>query len=205
MPDTIRDAVDRYNATVKAIRANSRLSDDGRRAELREAHESVKAQLAQLHRQQTTVTSARVGELRRDLFASSSADVVAQRDAHDRVARCGSPEELGELMQTAHLNGDEGFLRAGFARAWEESRKPGHSRWSVLVDAYIDEHPTARGQLDELAELSSPARVTTDALSVAIVTPAELRPGYRPTPQPAAGENMAAVGMADVGGTPIRS
>ncbi len=181
-------AVAAYNARVKAIRADDGLSDKGRRAALEVEFNKAKTTTAKLRGESEKSAETRQQALRRELFGlpygATDSAVISARDAADRVAQARTPDELGALMDQAATSGDQALLRAGFAKAYTQTRNQlgPDSKWGGLVDEYIRQIPSVKAPLEELMDLSSSASMTSrmaERMETQPVPPPELRVSAR--------------------------
>lgn len=197
----IIDLVSQYNADVRAAREDLTLSPLGRYQRLQTLYTTARDRVGQLRSGLDQSTNGDRRTLERRLFglpgSAGAADVVSFRDAQDRVASVKRAEDLGELMERASTSGDEMLLRAGFARAWQESANPlGSDTWAGLVAEYLDQYPSARRDADALSQLTSPrgrAAGMLERIGMTVSKPAELnrpqesysdqRPGQPDRPQ----------------------
>jgi Xaa-Pro aminopeptidase len=178
----IIDQVQAYNQRVTQIREDLTLSPLGRRRALEQLYTGTRDQVTRLRATLDADTHGSRRTLERRLFGlpatATAVDVVSYRDATDRVAAVKSPEELGELMERAAGTGDAMLVRAGFARAWRESRQPMSSdMWAGLVNEYLDQNPAAVRDAEQLAELTSPRGRThefAERVAMTVTRPREL-------------------------------
>jgi hypothetical protein len=179
---TIMGRVAEFNKAVVETREDLTLSPLGRRRRLEELYNTTREQVDRLRATLDQDSNGDRRELERRLFGlprgADATDVVSFRDATDRVAQVRRPEELGELMERAAGTGDDMLLRAGFARAWQESRKPLSSdTWSGLVAEYADQNPGVRGDLEALERLTSGRGATQgfmERMAMSVTRPREL-------------------------------
>jgi hypothetical protein len=161
--------VTQYNANVKTTREDLTLSPLGKRRALQALYDSTSARVADLRSTIDRDTNGDRRTLERRLFGlaagADATEVVSYRDATDRVATAKKPAEVGDLMERAAGTGDEMLVRAGFARAWRESRKPMSSDdWQAIVAEYLDQYPGARRDAEALATMTSPRGATRNML-----------------------------------------
>ncbi len=171
-----------YRARIAAIRADTGLSESGKRAALATAYEEARDYASRVRGKAEESTASRKRQLEKSLFglspAASDSSVVALRDAQDRVAGISNPEQLGELMERALIAGDRTLLLAGFSHSYQQSRNPlGGSKWRPLLDEYIHEFPSTAEPLAELEELGGSAGLTAqlgEQIATGIPKPPEL-------------------------------
>jgi hypothetical protein len=178
----IMDRVSAYNKAVVETREDLTLSPLGRRRRLEQLYTAARDEVDRLRGTLDRDSHGDRRDLERRLFGlprgADAADVVSFRDATDRVAQVRRPEDLGELMERAAGTGDDMLLRAGFARAWQESRKPLTSdTWSGLVAEYADQNPGVRSDLEALERLTSGRGATAgfmERMAMSVARPREL-------------------------------
>lgn len=178
----IMDRVTAYNRAVTETREDLTLSPLGRRQRLEALYNAARDEVDQLRGTLDRDSNGDRRDLERRLFGlprnADAVDVVSFRDANDRAAQVRRPEGLGELMERAAGTGDDMLLRAGFARAWQESRKPLSSDlWSGLVAEYADLNPGVRGDLEALERLTSSRSATAmvmERMAMSVSRPREL-------------------------------
>lgn len=178
----IIDLVAGYNRDVAAVREDLTLSPLGRHRRLEQLYTATRDRVTQLRSTLDRDTNGGRRELERRLFGlprgADATDAISFRDASDRVAQVRRPEEVGELMERAAGTGDELLLRAGFARAWQESRRPMASdTWDGLVAEYADQNPAVVRDLEALRELTSTRGATAgfaERMAMSVNRPREL-------------------------------
>lgn len=179
--ERIEERVRAYNAQVADIRANPLLSERGKREQIKDLYDQHKTAVDTMraHADKTQQTTA--GDLERRLFGMTSTDpgaVISYRDAADRVSSIKTPAELADLMTRAHHAGDEQLVRAGFAKAWQESKNPlGSEEWDGLVRTHVELNPAIEDDLTQLAEITSSRGKTAqfvERLATSISKPKEL-------------------------------
>lgn len=174
--------VSQYNADVRATREDLTLSPLGRYRRLESLYTSARDRVARLRGDLDQGSNGDRRELERRLFGlprgADASDVVSFRDATDRVAQVKGADALGELMERASTSGDEMLLRAGFARAWQESTNPlGSDQWAGLVDEYAAQYPAVVRDLDALRTLTTTrgaTRAFMERMGMTVTKPQEL-------------------------------
>ena len=175
-----QDEVQRYTAKLAQIRADKTLSDLGRRQAIANAYDQTMTAVSKVKTEQAKAREAQRNNLARRLFglspAASTAEVVAHRDAADRVAKVQTPEALGELMQTAHDSGDRQLLKAAAAHAFARSSSVGGQHYGLLVDEYAEQTATGPDLEQYRAILSTASAQATlvESLQTTPPRPAEL-------------------------------
>lgn len=143
-----------------AIRADRRLTPEGKRSKLAQAYLKAKAEVDSLRAQETERTSTRRAELQRSLFGASSdpASVVAYRDAMDRVSKLNKVDEAHAALQRAEMTGDSIMARAIALHAADRG-------WAPVLQAYTQGDPMAQDSLAELTALTADVNDRTAQLS----------------------------------------
>jgi hypothetical protein len=195
--DQCRRIVEKYNARLTATRADKRLSEAGRKADIAADHEKTKAQLAEIKHAAAEQGESRQTVLQRRMFGikpgQSGGDVIAYRDAVDRVGKAKTAADLAQLMTTASEVGDNVMLRAAAGRAQRLGGGLGGEPYRNLAHAYIaEEGSQAVSDLEEYTRLTSSASKTqamVEAMGTSISRPKELDdrhvaddtdPGFQP-------------------------
>lgn len=171
-----------YREQAGRIRADKTLSPLGKRRALEALYGQVNPVVDGLRQQLDQSEYAGRQQLERRLFGlpaqAAATDVVAYRDALDRVAKATRPEDLGELMERAAHSGDTMLLRAAAGRAWERSRDPlASDGWGALVAEYGAQNPDAGGDLEALTAASGSRSATerfAERLAMEVARPKEL-------------------------------
>jgi uncharacterized protein YidB (DUF937 family) len=183
-----RQAVSAYNAKLQHIRADRTLSELGRREAIRAAYDQTVQTVSKAKAEDAAKRETQRSGLQRQLFGLSPAatpdEVVAYRDAQDRVAQVKDATALGELMQRAHDAGDRQLLKAAAAHAFASSRSiNGGQHFGQLVDEYAEQTATGRTLEEYRAVLSTASATasTVEALETTPPVPAELRDRHVPS------------------------
>lgn len=129
-----------FNAKVAEIRADSQLTEEGKRAQLSEWYNHSKTEIDKLKKVAHSDRDRKNQELRRELFGVfGTADpqrAISYRDAQDRVSKLelGDQSKALALLEEAELSGDEIMTKALIKRAIE-------MRWDKVANAYIEKNP----------------------------------------------------------------
>lgn len=123
--DQAREKMTRIRAALKSdldsIRADHRLTDEGRKLEMAKALRTHRKQAATLREQFSAQAKARRKELHQRLFGlPADADALAFRDALDRAENLTSEEQADKALHRAELVGDTLLARAIAGRAHEK-------------------------------------------------------------------------------------
>lgn len=189
----IRSGVGAYQAAVERVRADKRLSPDGKAGQIGRLTALERRRRSDIIEGAAERATARRAELERQVFrlpaGANASDAVSYRDALDRVEQITNPEELGRLVDRAVRTGDAALARAGVARGYAKynaGRSARHGNqlgqgeaWRKaaaigLADA-SDQERAAFRELDELdaAAGNRDARMRT-SMHGSVPTPPEL-------------------------------
>lgn len=155
MQDVIRVGAEqaraRFNRSLNDTRTNSRLTPEGRRERMAIAYTEVRSELDSLKERHTRSYSDRRNRLEDRLFGLSpknrtATDILAMRDAEDRVTAIGDEQRLSELMTSALRNSDTTLISACLRRAWDL----GSNR---VVNQYADARPNEVPLLEEYIDV----------------------------------------------------
>lgn len=124
------------------IRADTRLSDEGREAALREYVDGVNANLDTLLRQYSDAGASIVSAASARVFKRSG-DAVADRDAAARARQIQDPEEMHELLDVAHRQGDRVLAGELVAEAIRNG-------WGQLAEKFCALYPDTEDDLQVL-------------------------------------------------------
>ncbi len=163
----------RYAQDVKEIRADSHLSEDGKRRALAQAYLRTRDDLRELQEKESEAIAKRRRELERSLFGLSvgrgDAAMLSLRDAQQRAASLKAPAQALTLLATAERTGDDILARAVAAHSWDRS-------WTKVLDAYAAERPGVLEKFHELDSLDGRQSVGRRmATAMAFRLPPELR------------------------------
>ncbi len=176
MTDTHTQALERqaaYAAELAVIRADKRLSGDGKRHAIAQAFIRHRDAMTRLQEGGQQATARRRRQLERKLFGvtgSSDTASLSVRDAHERASLAKTPRQALTLLSTAERSGDSVLARAVAAHAWDRG-------WTLVLDTYASERSGVLEdfqQLDELERQSQAPRLTS-TLAFRLSPPRELR------------------------------
>ncbi|MDA2891264.1 hypothetical protein PDG61_10120 [Mycolicibacterium sp. BiH015] len=149
-----------WAADKDSIDADSRLIPEGKQEEIEHLYAGNKSALDALRQQEIDLIEAKRRSLERSLFGLSSVassdpnQIIAYRDARDRVARLEDVAQAQTLYDAAIRSDDKTLIAALLAKAVEPTVAGGPS-WRSIRDAHIREHPSAGEDLTDLARLQS--------------------------------------------------
>ena len=163
---------EKLNDKVKSIRANTNLSDEGRKRLIAAEYVKADASYAAVQTQQAEQKAKTRKSVESHLFGASSYDsrdpatIMMLRDARDRAARIEKPEEALALLESSVIGGDKVMARAILGRAFQ------NPALGSIIDRYVEVMPDDTESVDELLSLnaadhhaSSPAgRVAGDVI-----------------------------------------
>lgn len=164
---------------IGSIRADSSLSDAGKRQQIASVHHMASQQLQVERDRIASRDTSRKGKLERDLFGITpnalGADVISYRDAVDRASRLENATQANDLLSRARATGDKALERAVFAHAYEMGGPgPIGQPWNELVEAYLEVRPDLVEPLTELVEVSSTASNFDDSMQFNLPVPQEI-------------------------------
>ena len=155
MQDVIRAGAEqahaRFKQTLTATRTNTRLTPEGRRERMAIAYSEVRTELSSLKDRHARSYTERRNRLEDRLFGLSpstrtATDILAMRDADDRVTAIDDEQRLSELMNSALRNSDTTLVSACLRRAWDL----GSNR---IVNEYADQRPDQVPLLQEYVQV----------------------------------------------------
>jgi len=126
-----------HGRSIAAINSDPTLSPEGKRVQLAENGERVKAQLQDLKAKEMQLVDDEILRLERMLDAkagSTSSDIIAFRDAQDRAERISDSDEATRILSRADRTGDMALAHAVFRRAID-------SGWKSTVQAFAQANP----------------------------------------------------------------
>lgn len=143
---------------IASVKADDRLSEQARQADIGEIRETARQRLAELAEQRDKAVNDEVRRLERKLSTPSQslsgADRVAldvsYRDALERARAVdvGDRAALLTLFNDSARVGDELQQQAAMTVALDRGERD-------VVDAYLDEHPAKREDVEALVEVSN--------------------------------------------------
>jgi hypothetical protein len=116
-----------FQRHLDRVRADTSLSDSGKRAMIQSYHDEYTRELATLEGDESRALANRKLKLERDLFGlagiSDSSTAISYRDAQDRVAALdsGAQNEALRLLSQAERSGDTHLAKAVALRAFSKS------------------------------------------------------------------------------------
>lgn len=167
-----------FAQNVERHRGDRDASDEAKRRRIARAWHEQRTALEGLIAQADEQRTARVRELHRRLFAAPG-EAASYRDAIDRAEAIEQPDVALERFRRAAQMGDAELVRAFALVATERG-------WHEVVNAYTDEYPTSRADLEEMWTL----RRADDARSLLARAIA-----FAPAPKPA---EIASLGDYDI-------
>src|SRR4051812_1870397 len=103
--DNIKHAQTRFKAQLSAIRADPRLSEQGRRYEIAKVYDEYAARTRAIRDRADPADADVRGRIEPELFgpgrAATPAEMLAYRDAADRAEAAKGADHLGRLHDTA--------------------------------------------------------------------------------------------------------
>lgn len=165
--------IDAHGKRADAIRRETRLSDEGKQAQLAANYLAHQKQLDTLRANATGAVESRKTQLRKQLFgvAQDPATLASFRDAQARAAELPNAQAAHDALDRAAITGDHLQAKATALTAADRG-------WSDALDHYAADTPGAGDALAELAQLNSGdpriTRVTND-MAFSLPLPPELR------------------------------
>ena len=155
---------------IREIRSDERLSDHGKASAIARVFAGAKPQLQALREEEAAALADRRRHLEAKVFSGwlsttgSPLDVIAFRDAQDRVANLQNPAEALELLARAEKTGDKGLANAIAQLAVERS-------WADVFQAWMGPRDWVRPYVEELAEIDEHLAATNVHHSMAFTLP----------------------------------
>jgi hypothetical protein len=150
-----------YARRVAAIRADTRLSPDGKRIALAKAWSSTKVTTDRLRQEATEAQERERRRLEARLFSIKDQDpaqAVNYRDALDRAQRAQTPDAAAGLLTQAERTNDSLLGRAVLQVAVDRWAHPG---WQRVARAWMAQHPSSadyvEGYVETITDDASPA------------------------------------------------
>ncbi|MFJ3635229.1 hypothetical protein [Streptomyces sp. NPDC090112] len=171
---------DSYNATLRSIRENGKLSEHGKRMAAAQAYTTAKAAMAAANKERQAGQSARWDELERKVFgenlpfgvteADRAANNMAMRDALHRASQLKTAGDAARLMRQAEQTDDATLARAIAQHANEKD-------WSDVLEIYFEKRPAKRDAFNEMCDIYRERTTgrTVDSMTHRVARPSELR------------------------------
>lgn len=153
-----------FRQQVEYIRADKRLTEQGKRQAIAATYLEAKQQLGALKNDESTKRTNEIGSLRRLLFGTAgTADAqtaISYRDAQERVGRLALDEsdKAAKLLDQAMLSGDDVLVKAVIQRALD-------AQWADVANMYIEKHPYYGQKLEELWNLEGDSSEGIDTVA----------------------------------------
>lgn len=163
LTDQERDRLNRHHETfaarVEQIRADTRLSDDGKRHEIAKAYTATREAITAITGGVKARDEKRMATLRKQMFDVGSTDpsaVISYRDALDRAENANHTQAL-ELLARAAATGDQMLSKAVLARAWHAvgENGPEAARWNDVLRRYAEHNPQMVDTINEAGQLAN--------------------------------------------------
>jgi hypothetical protein len=152
---------------VERIMADQNLSPAGKQRAVARAHQQAVNAMDALKANFQGGAVITADELGKRLFGAqqvTGADAVSMRDAHDRAAQVEDPGEARNLLEAAHMYGDEHLAKAVGHKAYQMSQTPLFGpAWAPVLEAYAASRPEIAEQLQEYHDARS--QRTQDSLA----------------------------------------
>jgi hypothetical protein len=138
----------KYRERVEEIRRDWTRSDEAKRQDLEAAYSEARSAHKSLEDQYRAEVRGRLRDSRKAAFSppkigkDAALDMLAYRDALDRVSQLRDPRELSELLSRAEITGDHALARAILYRGYELESEG-------LVGSYFEKYPDELPAWDE--------------------------------------------------------
>jgi hypothetical protein len=135
-----------YSNQTKEVKANTTLSEEGKKLQLDAAYDSARTRARALLDKENSIVDAKITELETAIDSKSgntSSDVIAFRDAQDRAERLDSSDDADKMLERAIRTGDRSLAHAIFRRALE-------ANWSSTVQIFEKENPNLTDVVKDL-------------------------------------------------------
>lgn len=136
------------------IRADKKLTEDGKRQQVAAVYLQAKTQLSALKADEAQKRTSKIDSLRRTLFGTTGTTdaqtAISYRDAQERVAALSyaDSDKAAKLLDQAQLSGDEVMVKALIQRSID-------MQWVDVANKYIEKHPYYGEKLEELWNLDN--------------------------------------------------
>lgn len=140
---------EQWSRMMRDVGRDTKLSDEGKRAELDQEFAELKQELAELRAKEKALVRDKKESLERSLFGLASSDankIIAYRDAQDRAARVKDKAAALEVYNSAQISNDDSLVKAILARAIKFGYRD-------IIDDYTRRKPVWREELNDLATL----------------------------------------------------
>lgn len=156
-----------YQSTVRSIREDRNLSQEGITGKLAGLHEDASAKVKTLEQRERTLLAETTLALEQKIggTAGATADQVIQfRDAQDRAAALTTPRQASEALEKAVRRGDKDLARAYVLHAIEqrdadpvqrafEGISDDEGLWASVLQQYANAYPDTAETLGDLLQL----------------------------------------------------
>lgn len=139
----------RYDREVRNIQSDPNLSEEGKRAQIKDVAADYKSRLVALRDSETAIITSEVDRLERlvaSTVGTTGSDIIAYRDAQDRAERIQDANQASQMMARALRNGDKTLAHAVFGRAIDAG-------YREAAQMYTELHPSLRDVASDLNAL----------------------------------------------------
>ncbi|MFI8279757.1 hypothetical protein ACIGBH_33635 [Streptomyces sp. NPDC085929] len=169
-----------YHSTLRGIRENKKLSEQGKKMAAAQAYTAAKAAMAKANAERQADQSQRWDQLERKVWgenlpfgateADRAANNMAMRDALQRASQLKTQGDAARLLRQAEQTGDATLARAVAQHANEKD-------WSDVLETYFESRPGKRDAYNEMCDIhrERTSGRPYDSITHAIARPAELR------------------------------
>lgn len=140
---------EQWSRMMRDVGRDTKLSDEGKRAELDKEFAELKEELSGLRAKEKALVRDKKESLERSLFGLAGNDankIIAYRDAQDRAARVKDKDTALEVYNSAQISNDDSLVKAILAKAVKYG-------YREIIDDYTRRKPVWREELNDLAAL----------------------------------------------------
>ncbi|WP_248240271.1 hypothetical protein [Microbacterium kunmingense] len=136
--------------TIREVRADARTTADAKNDAVAELSARANTAIQAAHDEELALLDTEITSREWALFrglGTTSADIIAQRDAEDRARRIDTEREAREILDTAVASADHSMALAVFRAAIRQG-------WGNVITAFTKRYPDKATAADELANLT---------------------------------------------------
>ncbi|MFD5673678.1 hypothetical protein [Streptomyces sp. NPDC127040] len=168
-----------YHQSMKRIREDRKLSEQGKRMRAAQVYSAAKAAMAEANKERSAEQANRWDELERKVWgenlpfgashADRAANNMAMRDALQRATQLKTEGDAIRLLRQAEQTDDATLARAVAQQANEKD-------WSDVLETYFESRPGKRDAFNEMCDIHRERTTgrTVDSVAYSIARPVEL-------------------------------
>ena len=133
-----------YTERVEGIRADWTMSDAAKAHQITKEYEKARSHYSELREEKIAGIKANLKDRRKSVFSAptmfgsdKALQIMAYRDALDRVSRVTDRHQLSDLLARAEVTGDHPLARAVLWRGYELQDE-------AIVGSYLEKYPDER-------------------------------------------------------------